>query len=115
MKTLCIFYKRYECFETFQEVLSHFAIYGECNTTIVKHKEPTMTFFSEQKSAESSNISYNALTIYIKATYHVLASFKTPVLLSCKNYKKFDLITMDTVAHRNEDCLTVTRRVAHPY
>lgn len=39
-----------------------------------------MTFFSEQKSAESSNISYNALTIYIEATYNVLASFKTPVL-----------------------------------
>ena len=35
-----------------------------------------MTFFSEQKSAESSNISYNALTIYIEATYDILASFK---------------------------------------
>ena len=39
-----------------------------------------MTFFSKQKLAESSNISYNALTICIKATYDILTSFKTPGL-----------------------------------
>ena len=82
------FYKRYECFKTFQEVLSGFAIYGECITTIVKHNEPAVTFFSKCKSTESSNISYNALTIYIEATYHVLKSFKTPVL-SVKIRKSF--------------------------
>ena len=37
------------------------------------------------KSAESSNISYTAFSIYSKATYNVLASFKTPVhVLSVK-------------------------------
>ena len=49
------FYRRYESFETFQEVLSGFAIYEGCIATIVKRKEPTVAFFSRRKSEESSN------------------------------------------------------------
>ena len=49
------FYRRYESFETFQEVLSGFAIYEGCIATIVKRKEPTVALFSRRKSEESSN------------------------------------------------------------
>ena len=49
------FYRRYESFETFQEVLSGFAIYEGCIATIVKRKEPSVAFFSRRKSEESSN------------------------------------------------------------
>ena len=49
------FYRRYESFETFQEVLSGFVIYEGCIATIVKRKEPTVAFFSRRKSEESSN------------------------------------------------------------
>ena len=30
LSAFMVFHKRYECFETFQEILSGFAIYGEC-------------------------------------------------------------------------------------
>ena len=75
-ENLCSFYKRYECFETFQEVVSGFAIYGECITTTVKHKGPTVTFFSKHKSAESSNISHTALSIYNVEVYRYIRSAK---------------------------------------
>ena len=41
-------------------------------------------FFSKPKPAKSSNISHTALSIYIKATYDVLASFQNTCIV-CKN------------------------------
>ena len=68
---------------------------------------------NRKKAQIIANNSCNAFTIYIEDTYRVLESFKPPIL-SVKIHS-FYLITMDTLAQRNEDCLTFTTRVAYPY